>query len=372
MRQTAPEVSGTRAGARPSARFVWGLFALMLVHHFGLWAWTAWHRGFPLLEGLNHWDSEHYSSIVTRGYVTPLWAFLPLYPMLVKFVYWLLGGGVPPQVLGCVLSTLFLVAFVAWVHGRASRREAPSPLEPRTAWGWFFLFYSPASYALHSHHTEALFLWLSLGAFVSAWDGRFWRTAVFVGLCVWTRNQGVFVAVAAALLLAERLQGSGLERFLRFAGIGLLALAAYGGLLLFEWRAAGDPLAHLHAQSNWDHVDSAWGALRTLWLGNPNQPRVPPVLLRALFAALLLGGSVVLARVSRPLALYGLLSFAVMLPQGEFANALRFGAVLFPVLFWVGDGLAARPAWMRWSLALVALWANHKITHGFVNGFWSY
>ncbi|MFY0576608.1 hypothetical protein ACN28S_21735 [Cystobacter fuscus] len=64
MEQSAP---GVPAGARPSARFVWGLCALLLVHHFGLWAWTAWHRGFPLLAGLDHWDSGHYSTIATRA-----------------------------------------------------------------------------------------------------------------------------------------------------------------------------------------------------------------------------------------------------------------------------------------------------------------
>ncbi|WNG26765.1 hypothetical protein F0U62_24150 [Cystobacter fuscus] len=369
MEQSAP---GVPAGARPSARFVWGLCALLLVHHFGLWAWTAWHRGFPLLAGLDHWDSGHYSTLVTRGYATPLWAFLPLYPLTVKLVSGALGGGVPPQVLGCVLSTGLLVAFVAWVHQRASRREVLSPLEPRTRWGWFFFLFSPASFALHSHHTEALFLLLSLGAFACAWEGHFWRAAVFAGLCVWTRNQGVFVAIVAALLLAERVPGSARQRLLRFAGLGFLSLAAYGGMILFEWRASGDPLAHLHSQSSWPHVDSAWGALRTLWLGNPHQDWDRWEIPRALFSFLLLGGSLALARVNRPLGLYGVLSFAVMLPQGEFANALRFGAVLFPVLFLLGDALAARPAWLRWSVAILAFWANHKITHGFVNGFWAY
>nr|WP_199243320.1 hypothetical protein [Vitiosangium sp. GDMCC 1.1324] len=128
---------------RPELRLVQGLSALLLVHHFGLWGWIAVRRGIPLLEGLQHWDSELYSNIVTRGY--------------------------------------------SW-----------------TAWGWFFFLFSPASFTLHSHHTEGLFLLLSLGAFASAWDGRFWRTAVFAGLCVWSRNQGVFVAITSARRIGGR------------------------------------------------------------------------------------------------------------------------------------------------------------------------
>ncbi len=347
-----------------------GLCTLLLVHHFALWAWTAFHRGFPLLEGMNRWDSAHYSSIVLGGYVMPLWAFLPLYPGVVKFVHALLGGSVPPQVLGSAVSSACLLAFVAWASRWAARGQ-PSALTPRTEWGWFFFLFSPASYALHSHHTEGLFLLLSFGAFASAWEGRFWRTALFAGLCVWSRNQGVFVAVAAALLLAER-EETGPRRFARFAGLGALALAAYGGLLGFEWWASGDALAHLHAQSHWPHVDSARSALRTLWFGNPQQSLRMWSLVRGLFFALLLVASVALLRHSRPLGLYGLLSLGVMLPQGDFSNALRFGAVLFPLLFWLGDRLAAAPTWLRWPLALLTLWLNHKVTHLFIIGSWAY
>ncbi|HEX8822983.1 MAG TPA: hypothetical protein VF794_23850 [Archangium sp.] len=364
----AAEAVESKVGeTRPSTRLVWGLTALMLAHHFGLWAWTAFHRGIPLLEGLDRWDATHYSTLVTRGYVPPLWAFLPLYPWVVGLVRTLLGGEVPAPVLGCVLSTAFLLAFAGWVQ----RRGVGSPLAPRTVWGWFFFLYSPASFALHSHHTEGLFLLLSLGAFASAWKGRFWPTALFAALCVWTRNQGVFVAVASALLLAERAEGVR-DRLTRFVGLGALALASYGGLIAFEWLAAGDPLAHLHAQASWGHVDTAWQALRTLWFGNPGQVLRGWSLLRGLFFAVLLVTSLVLLRESRPLGIYGLLSLAVQLPQGDVYNAFRFGAVLFPLLFWLGDWLAARPAWLRWPLAVLTLWLNHRVTHGYFIGLWAY
>ncbi|REG29656.1 mannosyltransferase PIG-V [Archangium gephyra] len=357
--------------ARPGLRAALGLSALMLVHHFALWAWTAFHRGFPLLQGLERWDSAHYNTIVTQGYVSPLWAFLPLYPLaVVRPVYALLGGAVPPQVLGCVLSTALLLAFVVWVRRWDASRETASPLAPRTVWGWFFFLFSPASFALHSHHTEALFLLLSFGAFASAWSGRFGWTALFAGLCVLTRNQGVFVAAVAALLLAERAEPG--RKLVRFAGLGAVSLAAYGGLMVFEWLSSGDPLAHLHAQESWSHAGSAWEALRTLWYGNPAQVARGWPLLRGILCALVLVASVALFRQSRPLFLYGVLSVAVMLPQGDFHNAFRFGAVLFPMLFWLGDWVAARPALLRWTVALLTLWLNHRVTHGFVIGLWAY
>jgi hypothetical protein len=112
-----------------------GLTALMLVHHFGLWAWTAFHRGFPFLDAIDRWDSHLYTRIITEGYDPALRAFLPLYPGTVWLLRTLLGGALPPQVMGCLLSSLCLLAFAAWVSWRGARQVAPSPLEPRTVWG---------------------------------------------------------------------------------------------------------------------------------------------------------------------------------------------------------------------------------------------
>jgi hypothetical protein len=348
-----------------------GFTALMLVHHFGLWAWTAFRRGFPFLEAINRWDSQHYTSIITEGYDPVLRAFLPLYPWMVGLLRTLLGGTLPPQLIGCVLSSVCLLVFAAWISRRGQRQTAPSPLEPRTAWGWFFFLYSPASFALHSHHTEGLFLLLSLGALACAWDGRVWQAAALVALCVWTRNQGLFVAISAALLVA-RTPGGGPDRIARFSAVGVVALASFGGFLLYQWHSAGDPLAHLHAQQNWHHVDSLWGAIRGLWFGNEWHKPGWWLGLRNLFGAVWLAGALVLFRRSAPLGLYGLLTLLVMLPQGDLGNAFRFGCVMFPVLFLVGDWLAERPAWLRWPVALLTVWLNHKVTHAFSIGSWAY
>ena len=108
------------------------------------------------------------------------------------------------------------------------------------------------------------------------------------------------------------------------------------------------------------------------------RPRVWVLVLRNAFALLLLLGCAGLwrsgrtLRGARPLALYGLLSLLVMLPQGDLGNAFRFGAVLFPVLFWLGDALATKPAWVRWGAFLPLLWLNHKVTHGYAIGSWAY
>jgi hypothetical protein len=357
--------------ARPGTRIALGLTALMLVHHFGLWASTSHRRGFPLLTALDRWDSRLYSGIITEGYEPAMRAFLPLYPGTVWLVRTVLGGELPPQVLGAVLSTLCLLGFSAWVARRGLRPEPSSPLTPRTSWGWFFFLYSPASFALHSHHTEGLFLLLSFGALISAWDGRVLGAALLAALCVWTRNQGVFVAMTAAALLAMQ-AGTWRQRLGRLCAVGGVAFASFLGFLTYQWLDAGDALAHLHAQQNWHHADSLWGAIRGLWFGNGWHKPGWWLGLRNLFAAVLLAASVALLRQKSPLGAYGVLSLAVMLPQGDLGNAFRFGAVLFPLLFLVGDWFASRPAWLRWSVALLTVWLNHKVTHAFSIGSWAY
>ena len=352
--------------------FPWALTALMLVHHLGAWAWTASSRGIAFLELINHWDSQHYSTLVLQGYAWPLWAFLPLYPGVVGGVRRLLGDVPPPQLVGCVLSTLCLLAFVAWNTRWSRQGRLTGAMTPRTGWGWFLLLYGPASFALHSHHTEGLFLLLSFGALALATRGALLASAGLVALCLWTRNQGLFVALTAGLLLAG-CESTWRGRLTRLGALGALALLAYGGLLGLEWAWSGDPFIFLKAQREWNHVDSVWGAIRGLWFGNPWHNGFNGWLwLRNVFGALWLVAAVALLRRDRPLGLYGLLSLGVMMPQGDLGNAFRFGAVLFPVLFFAGDWLARRPAWLRWTVAVLGVWLNHRVTHAYAIGTWSY
>ncbi|WP_434381363.1 hypothetical protein [Melittangium boletus] len=345
----------------------------MLLHHVGVWAVTSWREDIPPLALLDRWDSMLYSIIVAEGYQWPLWVYFPLYPGLVWLVRAALGGGLPPQVVGCGVSTLLLLAFVAWNTRWSRQGVLPPPLSPRTPWGWFLLLYGPASFSLHSHHTEALFLLLSFGALAFASRGALGPTVLLCMLCVWTRNQGCLVAITAALLLAGN-ASTWRERLLRFGTVGMGALLSFGGLLFFEWRMAGDPLAFMHAQTEWRYVDSVWGAIRGIWFGNPWHATGVPLWmkLRHGYAALWLVAALALGRRHRALGLYVLLSLLIMLPQGDLGNAFRYSTVLFPLLFLVGDWLAERPVWVRWTVAVLIVGLNQAVTHAYAVEVWAY
>ncbi|MCY1082849.1 hypothetical protein [Archangium lansingense] len=366
------------AGAAPGARSFWarfsipaGLLLVLLCHHLAIWLYLSARKGIPLVDMLNQWDSAHYSTIATSGHGGGLWAFLPLYPALVRSTLALCPSGVPPQVAGAILSTVALLLFIAlvvWAQGWRGRTEL---LVPRNHWGWFLLLYAPASYTLHTEHTESVFLLLSAAALLAAANGRAWSAGLLAALCVWTRNQGVFVALASALLVMEMAESTA-DRAKRFLLVGSLSFCGFLGLLGFQAAMTGDPLASMHAQSGWSHATSVWSAVRTLWFGNPWQNTGFGSLLRHGFFFVLLFLALAIWRVRRPLGLYALLSLLVMLLQGEFVNAFRFGGVLFPLAFFAGDRLERLPRWTRGLVVVVLVALNQMVTRRYALGSWAY
>ena len=347
------------------------LTAAMVVFHALVWDWVCHQYGVTWSALLSNWDSAHYDAIVQRGYSGSLYAFLPLYPWAVKALWVLLGQALPPALVGALLSVACLFAFV-WLATRGWADEEDSGLHPRTGWGWFVFAFSPASYVFHSHHGEALFLLLSYGALLLAWRGQWAGGALAAGLCVLTRNQGVLVGLTTALLTALR-QPAGAAR--RRALVGAVAIGAASGaaLLAAEYLlSGGNALAHVAAQRSWRQVQSLEELLRTFWWGNPWQRLYLDSALHHLLWFVLGAAALTLRGPRRPLALYVWASLALMPLQAELINVYRYGAVLFPVWFALGDGLARLPAWVRWPLAAGWVLLNHQVTLHYALGRWAY
>lgn len=340
----------------------------MAIAYHGAIAWShATRHGEPLVGLLDHWDASHYTTIIQDGGHYGLRrAFFPLYPACVAILHRWFGGPIPW--VGTLFSSFCLVLFVAWASTR--RQGKNSPLLSSSKWGWFLLLFSPASFALHTHHTEGLFLLLSFGALAWAAERRLWAAGLLCGLSVWTRNQGVFVTAAAAALATGGWREPGTwRRFASVAGIGFVAFLL---LLLFEYRTAGHPLAFLQAQSHWTHARSVTEVARTFWFGNPWQATNDTSVARHLFFFALLGALPFVWRSNRPLGLYCALSLLPLPLQGELINTFRFGAVLFPFFFWAGDRLARESRWLPWAIAPGWLGLNHWVTLEYFRAHWAY
>jgi uncharacterized membrane protein len=215
----------------------------------------------PLLRSLTSWDGWWYLSVARDGYHTESiqaayhdYAFLPLYPTLVRLLSFPVPG-----LSGLIAVALSNVAFLAslWLLYLLGRRH----FRERTAVGAAVLLaISPFSVVFSMAYSESLFLALSLAAFLSAQNRRWWLVAIFLALAGLTRLQAPLVGLAILVLLLRQDQW-------RFRWHQLSALAAPLGtaaFFLFVAWLTGSTSAFQVNQSLWlqsDPGDPAGGAL---------------------------------------------------------------------------------------------------------------
>lgn len=321
-----------------------------------------------------YWDAAHYTAISLDGYYGARWAIYPLYPLLVRTFAPTVGLESRPDIAGLILSTGLFAAFCLMQARMSERRDEHLKwLVPATAGGWLLFLFSPASYIFHTNHTESLFLLLSFGALWAARVGR-WKTAALVaGLCALTRHQGIVVAVAVALDSALQ-RGGWRERLRVFAVSGLISFLLFACWPLYQYYATGDALTFIRLQSkHWRMVSSLYEWVGALWYANPWQSPNWRDHLHLFLFFLLCGAAVYLLRKREyPLALYVFLSTVMILFQGELVNMFRFGAVIFPALFLMGDQMMRLPRPARWALFAAVVWFNLMYTRIYALGDWAY
>lgn len=376
---------------------------------------TGW-RGFdpdnvtapfgPVLDTLvapaARWDSMWYLSIAATGYEPDpaRSAFFPLYPLLVRVLAApgiLVGvpGDQARLLAGVAISLAALVAGLWVVHRitvlELGRREA------RLAVALVAFF--PTALYFSAVYSESLFLALSAGSLYAGRLGRWGWAGALGGLAAATRNTGVLLVVALAVLYLygpradrpvaqrpatgliprHRLEGDAL--WLAAVPLGLLAYLAFLGAVV------GDPWGpfsvgeqwHRHFAGPlggvWDGAVAALAGVRQL----ASWSRVPvyftpaggdPLFVAAhnvgnfaflVFAAIALVGA--LRRLPVAYGVWTLCALAVPLsfpvrPE-PLASLPRYVAVLFPLQLWLAAWAAPRrlgaPALALSATGLVAL-----------------
>ena len=294
------------------------------------------------------WDSIALLDIARDGYdaFEGAAAFYPLQPGLVAALGRVLFGHY------VVAGLLVSLAASALAFALLYRLAAPrlSDLGARRAVLLLAVF--PTSLFLLAVYTEALFLALSLGAFVCAERGRFAWAGALAGLAWLTRPLGVALLLPLALIAWRR---GHRPRDVAWLGLAPLLFALYPALL---WQQLDDPFAFRRAEDVWgrelswagplagiwDGARAAWAGLLQLTIGSDSNPywtTVEPAraaLLNlewaaylCLFAALTV---VAWRRFGAPYGLYAAISVAIplSLPQPTFPllSLSRFGLVVFP------------------------------------------
>jgi hypothetical protein len=246
--------------------------------------------GGPVVTSLTSWDGWWYLGIVQNGYhAAPLegayhdYAFLPLWPMLVK-VLALPFPGWEGLIAVLLANALFVVGLVMLVRLTAPRYGVAFAF--RTA---ALLAIFPLAAVFSMAYAESLFLVLMLGAFLAAERGRAVPAGVCLALATLTRLQGAALVIPVAWILWEV---AGRPRSIRGLTPSWLALllgpaAAVGAYLWVVWLT-GDSASYAAAQGAWGRSGLGGDATGTLADALANTAALAIVFTQAVNLAVLL------------------------------------------------------------------------------------
>lgn len=361
--------------ATPTRRLLALSFGMLSLHTL-IWTLVVLLRDRSWVELLTGWDSGWYLKIIQEGYTGQAWAFYPGWPLLVKGLGAVPGVSLHPVLLGSLLSTALYGAIVlmfGWLEKNGGGLEQQGLL-PGNTWGWFLFVFSPATFAFHSHHTESLYLLLCLIAWNACVRGRWLGAAMACGLAALTKNQGVLLSISCALWMAS-LDRSPSKKIGKFVLFGLVSGVFFALFPFYQWLKTGDPLRFIHVQDVW-HPDISLSAyLKGLVMLNPWQAVSMGTLIHHIFFLVLLAGATLLWKKNRYLSLY-VFGFVLVEPlSGELVGTLRYGTVLAPAFFVLGnlvDDRLLRRRPLLYAIPLVWFALNLAVTWNYGIGRWAY
>ena len=146
------------------------------------------------------WDTISYLGIAILGYRPDASiAFMPLYPLLIRFTAPVFGGSYLLAAL--VLSTLFCLLAVILMYELFAAIYPPTVA--RDAVIMFLTF--PTAFFLFAGYTESLFTVFVLTFWILARKKQWFWAAIFAGLATLTRLQGVILSVVMLWMMLTSL-----------------------------------------------------------------------------------------------------------------------------------------------------------------------
>jgi hypothetical protein len=316
------------------------------------------------------WDTGYYYSIAQYWYpssLSPQWAFFPLYPVIVRALYFV----------GLDVSVgAFLVAMIAGVVSIPLLLKVTEKYLPRDqsfkATLLYFLF-PPVFVFAGASYSESLFLLLLVLCWNYHLQSKDVRAGVAAGLCALTRSYGILIVLALAYDFLRRRE---------FRRLGCLAIpaSALAGWLIYGYSKTGS-FAVLSARTFWNSQNALIfrNALIEFVRGSFDQfPVLLSFLWKYLFIALgalisVLCFALLAIRVwkmDRALGYYSLASLLVIVWFGffpSFGSFPRYLAFIFPIALALGTRrnspfYCAAVAFL--ALSLVVWWAF--LTDGFI------
>ncbi|MGN6426802.1 MAG: mannosyltransferase family protein [Leifsonia sp.] len=210
------------------------------------------------------WDASYYRRIAEDGYPTTLpvdsdgdvqqnpWAFLPLYPLLVRVLMTATGLGFAPA--GVLVAAGFGAGAALMLYRVvASRVGATSGF-----WAAVFFCFGPLSFVLQLAYAESLFFFLMFGALYAMMSRRYWDVLPFGIAAAFTKPGELALPLALGIVFLVRLVRArrGAEAFPRRERVAMIvvgALTAAAGLAwpLIASAVTGHPDAYVETELSW-------------------------------------------------------------------------------------------------------------------------
>lgn len=300
------------------------------------------------------WDTVSYFKIAMFGYSPDASiAFMPLYPLLIRFIAPLFGGNYLLAAL--LLSTLLCFVTLVLLH-ELFTQQYPEGLA-RKAVVLFIAF--PTAFFLLAGYTESLFMVLVLSFWILGWKRRWWWAALFAGLATLTRLQGIILApVMLWIMLVSLVEQPASNLIGQLRQVCALFITfrkkIIGSNYRFAWLTILTPVAVAMLYQSWlsnSGLGVISSALEKYWLLETVMPWEGFILFfkrlfvtefiymdwvdLALFVIILVASVIGLRLLDPAFSLYVWLTLAVLLTRGTpphlLASYSRYFIALFPL-----------------------------------------
>jgi hypothetical protein len=203
--------------------------------------WTLSHPDYGSYAKI--WDGTWYEIVAQSGYPSILpftvdghvgqnaWAFLPLYPALIRGLMVLTGAAFAPV---AVFVSLVAAAGTALVFYRLLRRFLP---EGSAIFAIVLFCVAPLSPLFQVAYAESLFLLLLATALLLLLQRRYWWMLTVIAVAAFTRPGVVAFALALGLYWIVRWRSRGDDAFPLRERVTVAVTAVASGLLGFAWPA---------------------------------------------------------------------------------------------------------------------------------------
>jgi hypothetical protein len=190
---------------------------------------------------LASWDGVHYGTIAVQGYPTELprgddgnveknpWAFLPLFPYMVRPVSALTGWDF--ALTGSVIATLFGGAATVALY----RLLLPAVGRTSAFWGAMFFCFGPMSFVLQIAYAESVFLFFMFAGVAAMSARRYWLMIPFGVAAAFAHPGALALSAALGLHFLFRLTERGTTPFPRRERVAALAAGIVITIAGFAW-----------------------------------------------------------------------------------------------------------------------------------------